>query len=118
MPDSNYSGLSIALPIVTYTSGSTYAINAGSAIAAGATTTSADITFTGVATTDTNIAFAPRDAYVIDKRIKLVSAKVTATNTVSVVWKNIGTESITPQAAATWTCVVYKPMFPVAENAE
>ena len=118
MPDSNYSGITIPLPIATYTSGSTYAINGGSALAAGATTTSADITFTGVTVSDKNIALAPRDAYVIDKRIKLVSAKVTAADTVSVVWKNTGVESITPQAAATWTLVVYKCMFPVSENAE
>jgi len=118
MPDSNYSGLGPVLPIVTYTSGSTYAINAGSEIAAGATTASADITFTGVATTDKNIAFAPRDAYVIPAGIKLVSAKVTATNTVSVVWKNTTDKAITPQAAATWTLVVYKQMYWVSENAE
>lgn len=118
MPDSNYSGLGPIVPIATYTSGSTYAINGGSALAAGATSTSADITFTGVATTDTNVMFAPRDAYVIPKGIKLVSAKVTATNTVSVVWKNTTDAAITPPAAATWTCVVLKQMFYVSENAK
>jgi hypothetical protein len=118
MPDSYYSGLTPILPIATYTSGSTYAINSGSALAAGATTTSADITFTGVTTSDKNIAFAPRDAYTIQPGLVLVSAKVTAANTVSVVWKNTTNASITPTAAATWTCVVYKPFFPVADNAE
>jgi hypothetical protein len=99
------------MPIVTYTSGSTYAINGGSSIAAGATTTSADITFTGLATTDTNVGFAPRDAYVIPKGVQLVSAKVTATNTLSVVWRNNSNVAVTPPAAVTWTAVVFKPFF-------
>lgn len=118
MPDSNYSGLGPIVPIATYTSGSTYAINSGSALAAGASSTSADITFTGVTTSDKNIMLACRDAYVINPAIKLVSAKVTAADTVSVVWKNTSNVSITPQAAATWTLVVFKQGFYVSENAE
>jgi hypothetical protein len=118
MPDSYYSGLTPVLPIVTYTSGSTYAINAGSALAAGASSASADITFTGVAVTDHNVALSPRDGYVIPKGIALVSARVTAANTISVVWKNTTNASITCPAAATWTAVVYTPFFIVADSTE
>jgi hypothetical protein len=113
MPDKYSGGLTPVLPIVTYTSGSTYAINGGSSLAAGATSTPTAITFTGLATTDGNIGFAPRDAYVIPKGIELVSAVVTA-NTLTVAWRNNTDQAITPPAAVTWTAVVFKPLFRVA----
>jgi len=110
MPDKNYGGLTPVLPIVTYTSGSTYAINGGSLLAAGATTAPASITFTGLAVTDNNVGFSPRDAYVIPTGLKLASSVITA-NTITVTWTNTTEKDITPPAAQTWTAVVFKPLL-------
>ncbi len=111
MPDSNSNSIGIGqltynFPIASYTA--TYQINSGTAIAAGASVTET-ITFTGIVTTDNQVAIRARDAIqsIIPKGLQLVSTSVTATNTLTVVWKNTTTASITPPASATWTAVVF-----------
>ena len=111
MPDSNNNEwgvgqLTYNLPIASYTA--TYQINSGTAIAAGASVTET-ITFTGLATTDNNVAIRGRDAVMnaIPKGLQLVSTAVSATNTLTVVWKNTTTASVTPPASGTWTAIVY-----------
>lgn len=109
MPDTNNIRLiSVKAPIATYTA--TYQINSGTAIAAGASVTQT-ITFTGLATTDNEFGIAPRDAIEIPKGLQLTDATITATNTLSVTWKNNTAASITPPASATWTCVVLAEFF-------
>lgn len=109
MPDSNNIRLvSVKAPIATYTA--TYQINSGTAIAAGASVTQT-ITFTGVATTDNEFGISPRDEIEIPKGLQLTGCKISATNTVSVTWKNATADSITPPASATWTCVVLADFF-------
>ena len=109
MPDQYGGGLSIAMPIATYTG--THQINGGTAIPANTTAAAQALTFTGVLTTDTNVAFAPRDAVVIPNGLILVSSVCTATDTITVQWRNNTNAAITPPASATWTAVVYKPFY-------
>lgn len=111
MPDSNSNSFGIGqltynFPIATYTA--TYQINSGTAIAAGASVTQT-ITFTGLVVTDSQVAIRARDAIMnaIPKGLQLVSAVVTAADTLTVVWKNNSAVSITPPASATWTAVVF-----------
>lgn len=111
MPDSNSNSFAVGqltynFPIATYTA--TYQINSGTAIAAGASVTE-NITFTGLATSDSQVAIRARDAIasIMPKGLQLVSSVVSATNTLTVVWKNTTTASITPPASATWTAVVF-----------
>lgn len=113
MPDLNNNSFGVGLlngkfPIASYSS-SSYQINGGSAIAAGATVTE-NITATGILTTDLDVAIRARDAVwaAIPKGLSLVSATVTATNTVTVVWKNT-LETAIPAgsipAAGVWTVI-------------
>ena len=111
MPDSNSNSIGIGqlvgnFPIASYTA--TYQISGGTAIAAGASVTQT-ITFTGLVTTDNQVAIRARDAIqsVIPKGLQLVSTTVSAADTLTVVWKNTTTASITPPASATWTAVVF-----------
>ena len=111
MPDLNNNSFGIGqldgkLPIASYSS-SSYQINGGSAIAAGATVTET-ITATGILTTDLDVAIRARDAVwsAIPKGLVLVSAIVTATNTVTVVWRNTLAVAIPAgsiPAAGVWT---------------
>ena len=111
MPDTNSNSIGIGqltynLPIASYSS-SSYQINGGSAIAAGATVTET-ITATGILTTDQNVVIRARDAVwsAIPKALQLVSCVVTATNTVTVTWKNTGAVAIPAgsiPAAGVWT---------------
>ena len=111
MPDLNNNSFGIGqlggkLPIATYSS-SSYQINGGSAIAAGAYVTET-ITATGILTTDLDVVIRARDAVwsAIPKGLQLVSAIVTATNTVTVVWRNSLATTIQAgaiPAAGIWT---------------
>lgn len=113
MPDSNNNSFGVGLlsgrfPIASYSS-SSYQINGGSAIAAGATVTET-ITATGILTTDLDVAIRARDAVwaAIPKGLSLVSATVTATNTVTVVWQNTLATAIPAgsiPAAGVWTVI-------------
>jgi hypothetical protein len=107
MPANLYNPKTItaAMPLITIQS-STYAINGGSALAAGASTTSDTITATGVATTDKRIGISPRDGTVIPYGLTASNIFVSATNTVSVTWTNNTTSAITPPATAVWSVVV------------
>ena len=108
MPDLNNNSFGIGqldgkLPIATYSS-SSYQINGGSAIAAGAYVTET-ITATGILT---DVVIRARDAVwsAIPKGLQLVSAIVTATNTVTVVWRNSLATTIQAgaiPAAGIWT---------------
>jgi hypothetical protein len=109
MPDLYNGGLSGSMPIATYTA--THQINGGTAIPANSAAAVQNITFTGLALADGNVAFTCRDALVIPKGLSLTSAVVTADNTLSVQWRNNTLSAITPPASATWTAVVYKPFF-------
>lgn len=109
MPDQTNSRLlSVKAPIATYTA--TYQINSGTAIAAGASITQT-ITFTGLATTDNEFGISARDAIEIPKGLQLTDCRITATNTLSVTWRNTLDVAITPPASATWTCVVLAEFF-------
>jgi hypothetical protein len=115
MPDSNSNSIGIGqlvgkFPIATFSSTS-YRINSGSAINAGATVTDTIATTSGVATTDLEVAFRARDAIwsAIPKGLQLVSSTVTAADTISVVWKNTLATTIPAgsiPASAVWTVVV------------
>lgn len=110
MPDSNSNSIGLGqltynFPIVT-TSGA-YQINGGTAIAAGATVTDSPATFSGLATTDLQVAIRARDAVVIPKGLQLISVTVASATTLTLVWKNTTAASITPPASATWTAVVF-----------
>ena len=109
MPDLNNSGLTISQPVVTYQS-SSYSINGAASLAAGASVTET-MTFTGLLTTDTNYGFAPRDASVVPKGIVFVSSLPTATNTLTVTWKNNSAAAIVPPAAGVWGLSIFKPMY-------
>jgi hypothetical protein len=93
-----------ALPLITIQS-STYAINGGASLAAGASVTET-ITATGVVTTDKRIGIAPRDATVIPYGLTVANIFVSATNTVTVTWTNNLTTAITPPATAVWSVAV------------
>jgi len=111
MPDLNNNNFGIGqldgkLPIASYAS-SSYQINGGSAIAAGASVTET-ITATGILTTDLDVAIRARDAVfsAIPKGLQLVSTVVSATNTVTVVWRNSLAVAIPAgaiPAAGVWT---------------
>ena len=111
MPDSNSNSIGIGqltynLPIASYSS-SSYQINGGSAIAAGATVTET-ITATGILTTDLNVVVRARDAVwsAMPKGLQLVASYVSATNTVTVIWKNTTAVAIPASAipaAGVWT---------------
>jgi len=113
MPDLNNNSFGVGLlngrfPIASYSS-SSYQINGGSAIAAGATVTET-ITATGILTTDLDVAIRARDAVwaAIPKGLSLMSATVTATNTVTVVWQNTLATAIPAgsiPAAGVWTVI-------------
>jgi len=113
MPDLNNNSFGVGLlngrfPIASYSS-SSYQINGGSAIAAGATVTET-ITATGILTTDLDVAIRARDAVwaAIPKGLSLISATVTATNTVTVVWQNTLATAIPAgsiPAAGVWTVI-------------
>lgn len=113
MPDLNNNSFGVGLlsgrfPIASYSS-SSYQINGGSAIAAGAIVTET-ITATGILTTDLDVAIRARDAVwaAIPKGLSLVSATVTATNTVTVVWQNTLATAIPAgsiPAAGVWTVI-------------
>jgi len=109
MVDIYNGGLTISQPVVTYAS-SSYTINSGTALAANASVTET-MTFTGLAVTDVNYGFAPRDAVVIPKGLVLVSSLPTATNTLTVTWKNNSGVAITPPAAGVWGLSIFKPMY-------
>jgi hypothetical protein len=109
MVDIYNNGLTIAQPVVTYQS-SSYTINGGTALAAGASVTET-MTFTGLATTDVNYGFAPRDAIVIPKGLVLVSSLPTATNTLTVTWKNTNGAVMAMPAAGVWGLSIFKPMY-------
>ena len=102
---SNAKTITAGLPLITIQS-STYAINGGSALAAGASVTET-ITATGVATTDKRIGIAPRDATVIPFGLTVSNIFVSATNTVTVTWTNNTTAAITPPATAVWAVSVF-----------
>lgn len=80
----------------------TYQINGGSAIAAGASITDSK-TFTGALTTDTQIAVGYGDAVAasLPAGLVLTDVFVTAANTVSLVWTNTSSVSVTPPATST-----------------
>lgn len=115
MPDSNSNSIGIGqlvgkFPIATFAS-SSYQINGGSAITAGATVTGTISTTSGVALTDLEVAVRARDAIwsAIPKGLQLVSTTVTAADTISVVWKNTLATTIPASAipaSAVWTVVV------------
>jgi len=109
MPDIYNGGLTIAQPIVTYQS-SSYTINSGTALAAGASVTET-MTFTGLATTDVNYGFAPRDVIVIPNGLVLVNSKPTATNTLTVTWRNSTDSSMAMPAAGVWGLSIFKPLY-------
>lgn len=109
MPDIYNGGLTIAQPIVTYQS-SSYQINGGTALAAGASVTET-MTFTGLATTDVNYGFAPRDAIVLPKGLVLTASLPTATNTLTVTWKNTNAVSMAMPAAGVWGLSIFKPLY-------
>ena len=102
---SNAKSITSGQPLITIQS-STYAINGGSALAAGASVTE-NITATGVATTDKRIGIAPRDATVIPFGLSVSNIFVSATNTVTVTWTNNTTAAITPPATAVWSVAVF-----------
>jgi len=109
MPDINATGLRVGkFPLATYTG--TVNINSGSAIAAGATVTE-NYTFTGAVTTDNEFGICPRDAIVIPAGLKLDSITISATNTVTTVWRNVSAASITPPSSATWSLVIIGDFF-------
>lgn len=115
MPDLNNNGFGIGLldgklPIATFSS-SSYRINGGSAIAAGATVTETISTSSGVAITDLDVAVRARDAIwsAIPKGLQLVSATVTAADTITVKWRNsldVAIPAGAIPASAVWTVVV------------
>ena len=109
MPDIYNSGLTIAQPVVTYQS-SSYQINGGTALAANSSVTET-MTFTGLAVTDVNYGFAPRDAIVIPNGLSLVSSKPTATNTLTVTWRNTTPASLAMPAAGVWGLSIFKPLY-------
>ena len=109
MPDIYNGGLTIAQPIVTYQS-SSYQINGGTALAAGASVTET-MTFTGLAVTDVNYGFAPRDAIVLPKGLVLTASLPTATNTLTVTWKNTTTAPMALPAAGVWGLSIFKPLY-------
>ena len=88
-------------PLQTLQISATYQINGGSAIAAGASITDSK-TFTGVKTTDTQVAVGYDDAVAasLPSGLVLTDAYVTATDTVALVWTNQGTQSVTPPATS------------------
>jgi hypothetical protein len=88
------------LPQVVYSA--TYQINSGAVIADGATVTETVI-FTGALITDPNIA--------LTVGLTLVSASVTAADTVTVTWANRSGASITPPASGTWYCAILAPFY-------
>lgn len=95
-------GARVFMPLQTIKISATYQINSGSAIAAGASVTDS-VTFTGVQTTDTQVAVGFGDAVAADiaaAGLKLTSVTVTATNTVALTWQNQGTLSSTPPATS------------------
>ena len=114
MPDLNNNSFGVGqlagkMPIATYST-SSYQINSGSAIAAGASITDS-ITATGVLTTDLDVAIRARDAVwsTIPKGLQLISATVTATNTISAVWRNSLATAIPAASipvAGVWTALV------------
>lgn len=114
MPDSNsFGGLVGTFPLASYTA--SFQINSGTAIAAGNTAAAQTITFTGLALTDddapSNYAIAPRNTITIPAGLVMISSFISATDTLTVQWKNVSDKSITPPASATWTCVVYREFF-------
>ena len=109
MPDLNNSGLTQSFPVATYTA--SYQINSGTAVPANSTTAVQNITFTGLTLADGNVGLTCRDDLAIPKGLVLASAIVTATNTLSVQWRNATASALTPPASATWTAIVYKPFF-------
>lgn len=93
-------------PLVYYTA--SYQINGGTDIAAGTAITDS-VTFTGVLTTDAEIAIACRAAVSLNVNLQLTKAVVSATNTVLITWENVGQDAITPPSSATWSCAVLAP---------
>ena len=112
MPTSNnFNNVTLQLPIKTYDSASYQISGAATAIAGGTQTSEAapftdSVTVTGVVVTDKNIAISPRDAVAIPRGLALISAVVTATNTLSITWKNTTLDPITPPAAGVWSVAV------------
>lgn len=89
-------------PLQTIQISATYQVNSGTAIAAGASITD-NVTFTGVLTTDTQIAIGFGDAVAAAlsaANIVLTSVVVTATNTVALTWTNTSSLSRTPPATS------------------
>jgi hypothetical protein len=106
MPDLNSNGLNAGLfPIKTYDTAS-YQINGGTSVGAGATITDS-VTATGVVTSDTKVGICPRDAVVIPFGLVLVSVAISATNTLSLVWRNNNASAITPPSAGVWSAAVF-----------
>jgi len=95
-------GMRGLLPIQTLNISATYQINGGTAIAAGASISDSK-TFTGLATTDTQVAVAYDDAVAasLPAGLVLTDFYVTAANTATLVWTNTSSVSVTPPATST-----------------
>ena len=111
MPTANNTRRVTGLQVLKQYDSNSYQINGGAAIAGGtnladAAAFSETITAVGIAATDTKIGIAARDAIVIPQGLALISAVASATNTVTVTWRNTTQQVISPPAAGVWSVAV------------